>query len=237
MTERGKAVSQQDRDVLQIGPSAMRWDNDRLIIDIEEHDKRVGIPWRRPVRGQVILHPQMINTRSFRLDPQGHHSWRPIAPQARIEVKMDEPDVRWNGSAYLDSNHGNEPLEDGFQSWHWSRAHVGKEVVVIYEGQRRDDSYFASALRFDSAGTPQEVELPMLAPLPHTLWALPRQTRADRGFATVVKTWEDSPFYARSALSMRLFGESVLAVQESISLDRLVNPLVQFMLPYRMPRR
>jgi len=63
-----------------------------------------------------------------------------------------------------------------------------------------------------------------------------RQTRADRGHASVIKTWEDSPFYARTALSARMWGERVIAVQESISLDRLVNPVIQFMLPYKMPR-
>ena len=63
-----------------------------------------------------------------------------------------------------------------------------------------------------------------------------RQTRADRGHASVIKTWEDSPFYARSALKMSLFGQEVTAIQESISLDRLVNPVIQNMLPYKMPR-
>ncbi|WOE76648.1 hydroxyneurosporene dehydrogenase [Alterisphingorhabdus coralli] len=236
MTERGEQDSRQERDMLSVGPSAMRWDKDRLIIDIEERDSRILNPFRRRVKGQVIVYPEMINTRNFHLDPHGLHSWKPISPQARIEVKMEQPDVSWKGSGYLDSNHGDEPIEDGFRSWHWSRAHIGKEVVVSYEGRRRDDSHFASALRFDASGTPHEVDLPMVAPLPRTFWGLDRQTRADRGFARVVKTWEDSPFYARSALSMKLFGEPVMAVQESISLDRLVNPVVQLMLPFRMPR-
>lgn len=236
MTERGAADTRQERDTLSIGPSAMRWDKDRLIIDIEERDIRLGIPWRRRVKGQIILHPEMFNERGFKLDPAGRHHWQAIAPRARIEVKMDRPDIAWKGSAYLDSNHGSEPIEDGFQSWLWSRAHVGKNVAVIYEGKRRDGSHFASALRFDSSGAPQEVELPLVAPLPRTYWAMERQTRADRGHASVIKTWEDSPFYARTALSARMWGEPVIAIQESISLDRLINPVVQFMLPYKMPR-
>lgn len=149
---------------------------------------------------------------------------------------MEQPDIGWKGSGYLDSNHGSEPIEDGFQSWHWSRAHVGKEVAVIYEGKRRDGSHFASALRFGADGVPQEVELPLVAPLPRTWWMMERQTRADRGCASVIKTWEDSPFYARTALSARMWGERVIAVQESISLNRLVNPVIQLMLPYKMPR-
>jgi carotenoid 1,2-hydratase len=236
MTERGAGDTRQERDSLNIGPSAMRWDKDRLIIDIEERDIRLGIPWRRRVKGQIILHPEMFNKRSFKLDPAGRHCWQAIAPRARIEVKMEQPDIAWNGSGYLDSNHGSEPIEDGFQSWHWSRAQVGKQVAVIYEGKRRDGSHFASALRFGADGVPQEVELPLVAPLPRTWWAMERQTRADRGHASVIKTWEDSPFYARTALSARMWGEPVIAIQESISLDRLVNPVIQFMLPYKMPR-
>ncbi len=236
MTERGASDTCQERDTLQIGPSAMRWDKDRLIIDIEERDIRLGIPWRRRVKGQIILYPEMFNERSFKLDPAGHHCWQAIAPRARIEVKMEQPNIAWNGSGYLDSNHGSEPIEDGFQSWHWSRAHVGKQVAVTYEGKRRDGSHFASALRFDASGTPQEEELPLVAPLPPTYWLMQRQTRADRGHASVIKTWEDSPFYARTAVSARIYGEPVVAIQESISLDRLINPVVQFMLPYKMPR-
>jgi carotenoid 1,2-hydratase len=236
MTERGAGDTAQARDALNIGPSAMRWERDRLIIEIEERDIRLGIPWRRRVKGRIVLHPESLNGRSFKLDSAGRHNWQAIAPRARIEVTMDEPAIAWQGSAYLDSNHGSEPIEDGFQSWHWSRAHLGQEVAVLYEGQRRDGSHFGSALRFDASGTPHEDELPLVAPLPRTWWAMERRTRADRGCASIVKTWEDSPFYARSAVASRLWGEPVVAVQESISLDRLVNPAVQFMLPYKMPR-
>ena len=52
----------------------------------------------------------------------------------------------------------------------------------------------------------------------------------------VAKTWIDAPFYARSALDTRLFGEDVRAVHESLSLARFRSPIVQSMLPYRMPR-
>ncbi|WP_332872668.1 hydratase [Allopontixanthobacter sediminis] len=236
MTERGQSDTVQHRDAVQIGPSSMRWDNDRLIIEIEERDIRLGIPWRRRVAGRIVLTPEVLNSRSFKLDVEGKHNWHTIAPRARIDVRMERPDVTWSGSAYLDGNHGSEPIEDGFRDWHWSRAHAGEDVAVIYEGNRRDGSHFGSALRFDKTGTPHEEELPLVAPLPATLWGMKRQTRADRGHASVIKTWEDSPFYARSTLAMRIFGKKVMAVQESISLDRLVNPVIQFMLPYKMPR-
>ncbi|MGC6399086.1 hypothetical protein ACNI3Q_00725 [Sphingomonas sp. FW199] len=236
MTERGAGDTVQHRDALTIGPSAMRWDGDRLVIDIEERDVRLGIPWRRRVRGQVELHPEILVGQSFRLDAAGTHHWHAIAPRARVEVRMQDPAITWSGSGYLDGNDGREPLEAGFKSWHWSRAHLGRDVAVIYEGQRRDGSHFGSALRFGPDGTPEEAELPLVAPLPPSGWLLGRQTRADRGLASVIRTWEDAPFYARSTLRTQLFGENVTAVQESISLDRLIHPVVQFMLPYKMPR-
>jgi carotenoid 1,2-hydratase len=236
MTERCERDTAQSQDCLQIGPSAMRWHDDKLIIEIEERDIRLGIPWRRRVAGKIVLTPQVLNARGFDLDSQGKHVWHTIAPRAGIEVNMSQPDVSWSGSAYLDGNHGSEPIEDGFRNWHWSRAHAGKDVAVVYEGNRRDGSHFASLLRFDAQGVPHEEELPPIAPLPSTLWAMKRQTRADRGFARVARTWEDSPFYARSELKLGILGKQVTAVQESISLDRLIHPVVQFMLPYKMPR-
>ncbi len=236
MTERGAGDTRQSPDALVIGPSAIRWDRNRLIIELEERDIRLGIPWRRRVKGRIELEPEMWNERSFQLDPDARHMWHALAPRAHIKVVMTEPALTWEGHGYLDSNHGSEPIESGFHSWHWSRAHLRRDVAVAYEGTRRDGSRFGSALRFDASGTPHEEDLPLVAPLPRTRWALHRQTRADKGYARVIKTWEDAPFYARTALGMRLFGEAVTAVQESISLDRLVHPVMPFMLPYKMPR-
>jgi 1-hydroxycarotenoid 3,4-desaturase len=80
-------------------------------------------------------------------------------------------------------------------------------------------------------------ELPPAASLPRTLWWMPRRTRSDDGRARVRKTWEDAPFYTRSTIAARLFGEDVAAVHESLCLNRFASPIVQRMLPYRMPRR
>ena len=236
MTERGEYAVKPERDQFAIGPSSVRWAGDCLIIDIEELDKRIMNPFRRRVAGQIKVWPEMLNTEAFALDPAGTHLWHCLAPRARISVEMQAPELSWKGSAYLDSNRGSESLEEGFRVWHWSRAHLGKHVAVFYEGQRRDGSTFASALRFDSAGIPHEAELPPTAPLPNTLWQMERVTRADRGLARVRRTWEDSPFYTRSTLHARLYGEPVVAMQETLSLDRFCNPIVQQLIPHRMPR-
>lgn len=236
MTERPSETVTRDADHLRLGTSNLRWTGDALEFDICERDKRLGIPWQRSVRGRVRVMPEVGNTVPFSLDPAGHHSWHCIAPRARIEVRMEEPGLSWNGSAYLDSNFGSESLEEGFRIWHWSRAHAASGAVVCYEGVRRDGSGFASALRFGRDGTPQQEDLPPVAPLSNTLWQVERKTRADHGRAQVVRTWEDAPFYARSTVRSRLFGEEAMAVQESLDMDRFVSPIVQFMLPYRMPR-
>lgn len=236
MTERPEQAVRAEASQLAIGPSAVRWVGDCLVIDIEERDKRILVPWQRRVTGQIRLWPEMVNAEPFALDPAGRHMWHCIAPRARIEVDMREPALSWKGSAYLDSNQGSESLEEGFRVWHWSRAHLGRDVAVFYEGRRRDGSNFASALRFDAAGVPHEAELPMVAPLQDTLWQLERRTRADKGLASVMRTWEDVPFYTRSTVKAQLYGEKAVLMQETLSMDRFISPAVQRLLPFRMPR-
>ena len=150
---------------------------------------------------------------------------------------MTHPGVRWSGDGYFDSNFGDEALDAGFDDWHWSRAHLKNDVAVLYEGRRRDGTPFDLALKFDSQGRWHDVIQPAPATLPRTGWLIGRKTRADAGHAPrVVKTWIDAPFYARTALAARLFGEDARAVHESLALGRFRSPIVQTMLPYRMPR-
>ena len=110
-------------------------------------------------------------------------------------------------------------------------------AVVCYEGERGDGSVFASAIRFGADGIPEEADLPDVAHLPRSNWRIERRTRSDIGVAEVAREWEDTPFYSRAELSSRLYGEDVVSVQESLDMRRFASPLVQFMLPYRMPRQ
>ncbi len=233
MTERPRSSMSRSADMLSVGPSALRWDGDSLLIDIAE----ITAPIPQRVRGTVRIHPEQLGLTAFALDPAGRHLWHPVAPRARVEVAMQHPDLRWHGSGYFDSNFGAEPLSDGFSDWNWSRAHLRNEVAVLYEGRRSDGAPFDLALRFDRQGRWHEAAPPPDARLPRTGWLMPRITRADPGHhARVIKTWEDAPFYARSAIATRLFGEDVHAVHESLSLGRFRSPIVQSMLPYKMPR-
>ncbi len=235
MTERGSAALERDSVNLRIGPSQLRWDGDVLIIDVNE----VNALWPSRLRGTIRLTPEALGQFAFRLDPQGRHVWEPIAPRARVEVAFDKPGIAWEGPGYLDANNGTESLEEGFADWQWSRAHLANgDTAVIYEGRLRDGGAFGMALRIGRDGVAQVVETPPPAALPSTIWQIKRTTRADTGSTPRVRaTWEDTPFYARTALATRMFGENVCAVHESLSLDRFASPVVQWMLPWRMPRR
>ncbi len=232
MTERGAGDLHRSSDMLAIGPSSVRWEGDCLLFDIEE----VGAVFGETVRGTVKVHPEALVNSGFPLDPQGRHRWQPIATRSRIEVAFQKPGVSWSGDAYVDSNFGSEPMEDRFREWQWSRAHGKCGTAVFYEGTRLDGSTFSLSLNIDRQGIPHLSEMPDLVHLRPTGWLMPRSTRSE-GDASVVKTWEDAPFYSRSTLGARLRGENVLAVHESLSLTRFISPVVQFMLPYRMPRK
>ena len=233
MTERPWHRVRRDADNFMVGPSGLHWDGDSLLIDINE----TSAPLPYPVRGQVRVYPELIGTTGFHLDNAGKHRWHPVAPRARVEVTMNHPDISWNGSGYFDSNFGEEALEEGFNDWHWSRAHLKNDVAVLYEGTRRDGTPFDLALKMDRQGRWHDVIQPPSARLPRSGWMIDRLTRADADSRPkVTKTWVDAPFYTRSALSTRLFGEDVHAVHESLSLGRFRSPIVQAMLPFRMPR-
>jgi carotenoid 1,2-hydratase len=236
MTERGAGDLDRAQDHLLIGPSAMRWEGDSLVVDVDE----IPVPWPGRLRGQVRLHPLCTQDQCFTLDAQARHTWWPIAPIARVDVRMQHPGLAWQGHGYLDSNWGGLPLEQSFISWDWSRAHLPDgSTVVLYEPRGIDAPSRLLARRFHPGGGSTLLsDLPEAA-LPTTrIWQIARRTRADHAsYPAVTRTLEDTPFYARSLLSTRLLGEPALAVHESLSLKRFCRPWVRGLLPFRMPRR
>lgn len=233
MTERGRNALSRDATTLTIGPSRLDWDGTTLTIRLDE----VTAPIPSRVRGTVRVRPNGITGGPFTLDAHGAHRWWPMAPSSRVEVALDRPSLRWAGTAYFDTNHGDTPLEEAFASWTWCRADLKHGSAILYDVRRRDGSGQNLSLRFDPDGTRRDIRPPPAAALPPTrLWRMPRTTRSDDARAEVVRTFEDTPFYARSLLRATLDGEAVRPVHESLSLDRLTNPLVRLMLPFRMPR-
>jgi carotenoid 1,2-hydratase len=234
MTERKSASVGRDSTSLQIGKSSLRWEGAALVIDIDE----VTAPVPSRLRGQVRVYPQSNANRSFGLDASGRHRWQPIAPRARVEVAFVQPGCRWEGSGYLDSNHGDRPLEADFVRWDWSRSALTNDrCAVLYDVTHRDGSNSSLTLNFDASGDVTPFEAKKRTTLPRSGWHIERVTRSDAGASpTVRRGFEDAPFYARTLLDTRLLGEKVTAVHESLSLDRFATPWCHAMLPFRMPR-
>jgi len=233
LTERGRDRLRQTPDTLTIGPSSVSWRGDALIFEICE----ITVPFPTRIVGTVSVHPSAVNARSFDLDADGRHHWWPIAPFARVEVRLERPALRWSGVGYLDSNFGNEPLEAAFVKWHWSRATVGDGTFILFDVTPNTGGDRSLALQVDRQGQIDEREPLPRKKLPVTRWLLPRATRADAAISpTILKTLEDAPFYARSTVASQLWREPVTMIHESLSLARFRNPLIALMLPFRMPR-
>ena len=157
---------------------------------------------------------------------------------SRVEVALDSPVLSWSGPGYLDTNSGSAALEEDFAYWDWCRAPTPAGATILYNARRRVGGEQALALRVARDGGVEHMEPPPPAPLPRTLWRMEQGTRADAGHRpTLVQRLEDTPFYARSVIGTRLYGADVVAVHESLSLDRFRAPWVQAMLPFRIPRR
>ncbi len=235
MTERGRSRLWRDQTTLSIGPSVLRRDGDAFVLDISE----VAAPVPRALRGRIRLNPHGLADRAFAIDSHGRHRWMPLAPACAVEVDFAEPSLSWKGHGYVDTNAGDEPVESAFAQWNWSRAHLGADgSAVLYDVIEKDGATRSIAARYDRNAVAEEFQPPPRVALPRTRWFLPRGTQAeDGGTVRVVRTLEDTPFYARSELETRLFGQQVAAVHESLSVTRLDTPVVRMMLPFRMPRR
>ncbi|MFO1090920.1 MAG: carotenoid 1,2-hydratase [Hyphomicrobiales bacterium] len=232
-TERGRQHVRRDENAFSIGPSSMTWDGRALTVRFDE----VGCPIPRRVRGTVRLVPQALTGRMFHLDEDGLHRWSPLSPFARIEVDLEEPRLSWQGAGYFDSNDGDVPLEETFHGWDWCRGAQREGASILYETRPRTGRPVSLALSIDRTGDVSAFTPASRVTLPKTsLWRIERGTRAEAPGATVLKTLEDTPFYARSELLTRLNGEECRAVHESLDLNRFDTPIVQFMLPFREPR-
>lgn len=234
MTERGKAQLSRSEDEIRIGPSSMQWRDGSLHISLQE----IAVPVPRGISGTLTLTPMALNSVDFELDEHGRHRWWPIAPCARVTAEFKHPALRWEGTAYLDSNRGSEPLEKGFQSWNWSRAALpDSETAVFYDLIDRMGEDRSIAYKFRPDGSASALTPPPLAPLPKNFWRVGRTTRSDNGTgASVTRTLEDTPFYARSEVETVVHGAPATGVHESLDLDRFDSRWCQMLLPFRMPR-
>ena len=233
MTERPRAALVRTASTLGIGASRVHWDGEQMHWHVDER----CAPLPRRVLGRVSVRPQLLPARRFALDPDGAHWWWPLAPRARVRVQLAEPALHWEGDAYLDCNWGTRPPGADFRGWSWSRAPLGEGARVYYEVQHRRASCAPLALQFDPAGATWQAPLLPEARLPRSGWGIARRTRSELpAGARIVRTLVDAPFYARTRAEVQLAGQRVPLVHERLDLDRLAMPVVQWMLPFRMPR-
>ena len=232
MTERGKRHMRRDETSFTVGPSSMRWEDGTLVISIDE----VTVPIPSRLKGEVRLTPSAICAHEVALDAQGLHTWRPVAPFSRITARFEKPGHSWSGIGYHDSNWGAVPLEDSFESWVWSRAAKSNGAAIIYDTVLKGGGTSAFALEIGHDGTVREEKVPARREMGTTFWRMKRHMRAERDFR-VLSLFEDAPFYARTLLRLQTEEGEAFAFHESLSLARFRNPVVQAMLPFRMPRR
>lgn len=221
LTER--TVTAREAAGLSIGPSSMRWDRDRLVLDVSERT-----PWRQePIEGRITFAPHFLSRDTFALDSDGKHEWRPVAPSGALDVQLSSPRVSFQATGYHDSNSGDVPLEASFEEWTWSRAHAAGRTVVTYDvvlagGGRRE-----RALSIGPRGT-TDVDVAIRS-LPPSRWGLSRQARSGEA-PRIVRSLEDTPFYSRDLID----DGGVVAMHETLSLNRFAGRAVQFLLPFRM---
>lgn len=234
---RERSLGDADREArgVSIGRSSMRWEGDALIVEIDERTSPLG----RRLRGTVTFHPSSSGGAGICLDDDGRHTWWPIAPAGRLEVALEEPAVRFTGHGYHDANAGDVALESSFSRWTWSRARVDDHrSVITYDVTERSGAERSLGLSFD-ARRPGPLAVPGLAaaPLSKTGWRLDREARTERAFAPrVVRELEDTPFYSRALVATRHDGKPVVAMHETLSVDRFAQRWVQFLLGFRMGR-
>ena len=230
MTERGASYVKRDAQALNVGPSSMVSNESGLTIEINE--RCAPLPFA--LRGTVRLLADHFYNAPVKLDEDGKHYWQAVAPQARVAVEFENPNLSWQGQAYHDMNWGSEPLENGFKNWTWARANTAQGMQVLYDVEHRDGSHFCFGRQF-KGGIVSQREVPPFHRLPRGLWGMTRQVRSETSPRIIAKL-EDTPFYTRDHIAMTLDGAACEAFHESLSLDRFINPVIQRMLPFRMPR-
>ncbi len=209
----------------------------RLEVDNQFVGQLLGGDFLSGIISLGLLLPTLAVGAPMSLDPDDRHQWTPVWPECRVAIDFQSPRWRWSGAAYFDHNTGQEPLEKAFDSWFWLRTHNRRGTAVLYDTRLRDGSERQMALRFGHEGEIEQLPSPPRVQLPRGLWGVSRPSRSEGGQARLVQRWEDTPFYTRSLVETRLMDEVGIAVHESLSLRRFSSPIVQLMLPFRMPRR
>jgi carotenoid 1,2-hydratase len=230
MTERGVKHMSRNAQQFTVGPSSMTCDGNGMTITIDE----TCMPLPFALRGSVRLTSDIFYDAPVALDDQSKHYWQAVTPHARVVVEIQKPKLKWSGFAYHDMNWGEEPLEAKFKNWTWLRANTQNGTQVLYEVERNDGSQLSFGRCFQN-GIVTERNVPTRHKLHSGLWGMRREVNSE-STPQLLTPLEDAPFYTRNHIAMTLDGKPCEAYHESLSLTRFANPIVQSMLPFRMPR-
>lgn len=227
LTERGAGAVRRSAAQLSIGPSALHWLGDELVVTLDERSS----PFGAPVAGSLRLTPRSGFEPSFvPLDASGRHRWTPIAPRARVQVDLAAPRLSFRGHAYMDANWGDEALEARFSRWSWWRVdHSGGGMRIGYCAELRDGASIDVSCCVHADGSRSNRPAGPLRALGRTRWGV---LQGGEPGMEIVRTLEDTPFYARSLVRVG----TAIGVHETISLDRFAARWVQRLIPYRMRR-
>lgn len=231
MTERRAGSIETRSNSLSIGPSHVRFEDGALTFEINER----SAPLFRPLRGTVVIRPEIEQDQTFILDQHQRHVWRPVWPRAHVEARFEDPDFKMDGDGYVDMNAGSEPLEAGFKSWNWARTSTREGAAIVYDSHWKEGGGSSLALNINKDGRAEPFEMPSAHPLPQTVWRVPREARSDAP-PQLTRTLEDTPFYTRSLIETDMLGQRCQVMHESLDLKRFSSNWVKCLLPFRMPR-
>jgi carotenoid 1,2-hydratase len=230
LTERTRDAVRRDSSHVAIGASSMRrLDSGVVVVDLDER----SAPWGTPIRGRIRLEPVVTHDCVVTLDGAGEHDWCPRHPLARVHVSLENPRLEFSGTGYLDENSGVRPLETAFDRWSWSRVATEHEVGITYDVELRCGQKRSHGIRIGKDAV-VPFDAPRARDLGRTRFALPRRLHSEGGDATLIRTLEDGPFYARSVVETTLGGRSAYGMHETVCLERFSSRWVQFLLPFRM---
>jgi carotenoid 1,2-hydratase len=235
MTERGEASSNTSEKEFNVGPSSLKWDGSCLTINFDEFT----IPHMDRLRGTVKIFTENITNIEVPLTNDETHIWRPFSPNSRIEVKVQKPGWDWSGHGYFDANFGTSALEKDFSYWTWGRFPTKGGTTAFYDAIPRQGPPLNLGLKFKDNGEIEELNNPPpKSKLSRSLWTVRRETRSDLDFKPKqVKYMLDTPFYTRSAIETKIFGEKVVGVHEALDLNRFASPFLKPFLAVKAPRR
>lgn len=235
-TEHPRAAVTRTSDDMTLGGTTLERRGGELIVRFDERTRPFFQRMPRRIAGEIRLTATApLFDHPVTLDAAGRHTWWPIAPLARAEVRLDRPALAFSGPAYHDANAGAEGLEDGFARWTWSRTTTADRTAVLYDTQDRDGRCHQQGFLFTPDGQSAPYAASQAITLPRAPWGIDRATRAEPGAtARVRETLIAAPFYARSIIETTLAGHPAIGVHEALDCDRFAAPWVRFLLPWRI---